>query len=119
MDCSFKLDQPSLLYLIQNEDLNALKIGIMNSDTQRLYQHKKNGWGFYASWQFERGQQALDFETETLHWFRQVKGLRPAVEPHLMPQGGSTETASLFEISTQEVESYIQSLAGEECLIAC
>jgi predicted GIY-YIG superfamily endonuclease len=119
IDCSYKLDQPSLIYLIENQDLNALKIGVMNSDTQRLYHHKKYGWSFYASWQFETGRQALDFETEILRWMRQDKQLHPSVEPHLMPQNGHTETASLFEISLDEVERHIQQLVGEECLIAC
>lgn len=121
-DYTYKLDQPSLIYLIEHTEIRALKIGIMNSDTERLNQHYSYGWDLVQTWQFETGKESLDFEKEILKWLRNDKKVSPHfnVKSYLSKDGcGHTETAATYDISTDELESYIQNLVGDLCLVPC
>lgn len=53
---SVDVNKPSLVYLVENPTLQALKVGIMNSHSDRLKVHKRYGWLLRGVWQFESGR---------------------------------------------------------------
>ncbi|WP_157594769.1 hypothetical protein [Streptosporangium amethystogenes] len=98
------------LYLVVHEDYQALKWGIANLE-HRLSQHVSQGWKQVARWDFELTRDAWAFERQVKIWVRS-QGIPKALRADQMKYGGHTETALLADISSVDVQQYIESLIG-------
>lgn len=87
---------PSYLYLIENENQTAFKIGVgnftKNPRTDRLKAHMRQKWKVLEIWKFESGAEAYAREQEVLAHIRINLKLPPFLSKPDMPQGGWTET---------------------------
>jgi recombinational DNA repair protein (RecF pathway) len=107
-DWGIDYDAPSIVYLVASKDLNALKVGITTaSNNSRLDAHRRNGWLAERVWQCPTGYDAERVEQAVLEWWRNSLGAPEATEPEDMPQGGFTETASLFHVDLDETTARI------------
>jgi hypothetical protein len=88
-------DGPGLVYLMRNQSLNALKIGITSnsSTSDRVSVHENKGWGLLSKWEFSSTWQAYLIEQQIISWWRDELELGNGVAPEQMPQGGFSETA--------------------------
>lgn len=88
---------PALIYLIENEDLEAVKVGITGIDRiyDRVQIHVANGWSLIGKWETSSGYTAMSVEDVILRFWREDLELPIAADPDEMPQGGWTETAPL------------------------
>jgi hypothetical protein len=68
----------------------------------RVRQHRKYGWELVRRWDFDLGADAREVEQAVLRWWRDDLGVSDAVPKADMPQGGSTETASLLWVDVDE-----------------
>lgn len=102
-DSSYDYFGEAIFYFIENEKLDALKIGIAGKSTRRLAAHKQNGWNIINSIETAYGYQAWYAEGKVLAWLRSTKGLPAHVEEKFMPQGGFTETFEKGKITEKEV----------------
>jgi len=87
---------PSYLYLIENEDQTAFKIGVgnfvKNPKSDRIKAHLRNKWRVLEVWKFDTGAEAYAREQEVLTHIRINLKLPPFLSKADMPQGGWTET---------------------------
>jgi Zn ribbon nucleic-acid-binding protein len=87
---------PSYLYLIENEDQTAFKIGVgnfvKNPKSDRIKAHLRNKWRVLEVWKFDTGAEAYAREQEVLTHIRTNLKLPPFLSKADMPQGGWTET---------------------------
>jgi hypothetical protein len=102
-DSSFDYFGPAIFYLVKNESLSAMKIGIAGKDTKRLSAHKSNGWEVVKVIDTPYGYQAWYAEGKVLSWLRSDVGLPACVDSATMPQGGFTETFPAGEIDSEIV----------------
>jgi hypothetical protein len=102
-DSAFDYFGEAIFYLIENKDLNALKVGIAGKTTKRLASHKNNGWTLLHKIETTYGYQAWYAEGKVLAWLRSEKGLPAFLEDSSMPQGGFTETFQRGKISEKEI----------------
>ena len=88
-------DSPGLVYLMNNQSLNALKIGIASnsSTSDRIKAHENREWGLLRRWEFPSTWQAFQIEQKVISWWRDELELGNGVVPEQMPQGGFSETA--------------------------
>ena len=91
-DSSYDFFGEAIFYLIENEKLDALKIGIAGKTTKRLAAHRNNGWKILNTKETSYGYQAWYAEGKVLAWLRTELQLPAFVEEKNMPQGGFTET---------------------------
>ena len=103
------LRKPATLYLIEQPELRAAKIGIAESTSDRIDVHIRHGWRVIKVWQFKTGELAGRAENAVLEYFRYELKLPPFLRPADMPQGGFTETVSRGAISTAAIEKAILS----------
>jgi len=103
------LDAPATLYLIEQPELRAAKIGIAESTSDRIDVHIRYGWKVLKVWQFKTGDLAGRAENAVLEYFRNELKLPPFLRPADMPQGGYTETVSISAVSTGAIERVISS----------
>ena len=103
------LDKPATLYLIEQPELRAAKIGIAESTSDRIDVHMRHGWKILKVWQFKTGELAGKAESAVLEYFRDELKLPPFLRPVDMPQGGYTETVSISAVSTGAIEQVISS----------
>ncbi|MEV1246423.1 hypothetical protein [Nonomuraea sp. NPDC049750] len=68
------------------------------------------GWQVVGRWEASVVQDAREIEREVLAWFSRL-GIPYAFERGEMKYRGYTETASLENISTEQVEKFIELLA--------
>jgi hypothetical protein len=96
----FQFHLPGYLYLIANEKMGALKVGIATSGIRqdRLNVHVRHGWLLYRKIHFDIGNDAYLLEQEVLKWMREEMKLPAFLTAMDMPQGGWTETVSDAEI---------------------
>lgn len=87
----FKPAQPAIVYLILNEALSAIKVGIGHREGDRLDRHRKNGWAVIAE-DRASGELAVEIERHILGWWRGELGLPPYLSAAEMPYRGWTET---------------------------
>jgi hypothetical protein len=101
-----------LLYLVSNEVLNSLKIGISRMDSQadRIQSHQEYGWKLEKCWNFDSHSNAQQVEGATIAWWRNHLKMGPSAANYEMPQGGYTETVSLDAISFLDVYEYVNKL---------
>lgn len=70
----YGIGEPGYLYLLAKEDLGLQQFGISNSPTNRVAQHKKNGWAVLDVVGPADGRWVLETETALKAFFRE-KGL--------------------------------------------
>jgi hypothetical protein len=106
---------PAYFYIIQNDDLRALKVGISNlvRRTDRITAHSKQGWTLLYRQDLDTGEMAFQLEQQVLTWLRQEKKLGIYLVKDQMPQGGWTETVDSAEISVLEVRHFFEDLLTE------
>lgn len=88
-------DKPSYLYLISNQNMEAMKIGITNVSSPRLSQWEKLGWVIIKTWEAD-GNKIRALENETLKWIRHELKLSPVLKKSDLPKmAGWRETFSI------------------------
>ena len=102
-DSAFDYFGEAIIYLVKNEALSALKIGIAGSQTKRMAAHRQNGWSVVQVVTVPYGYQAWYTEGKILSWLRFDLGLQSCVESKDMPQGGFTETFPIHGIATTKL----------------
>lgn len=102
---TFSYNQPSYFYVLENDLLQSLKVGISNckSRDDRIAVHAKKGWKLIHRIDFENGFLAYDFEQTLLNHLRKNLGIPIHLSKSEMPQGGFTETSSVDFISLAEL----------------
>ena len=103
----FRFNEPAMLYLITNRELQAHKIGITNLKDKkvnsRMMKHSAQGWETFKILELPNGEAAMKLETEILRWLRFELGMKQFLSPELMPQGGATETVDASEIDLSTI----------------
>ena len=103
------LNKPATLYLIEQPELRASKIGIAEYSSDRIDLHIRHGWRVVKVWQFKTGELAGVAENAVLDFFRNELKLPPFLSPSDMPQGGYTETVSSAGITLERIEAVVRS----------
>jgi hypothetical protein len=103
----FDFTAPSVLYLLHHEALDALKIGVTNAGTNRLRDHRREGWEV-AGRVKGTGEAVYLAERAVLGWWREELALPPHVSSNSMPQGGWTETVSASAVSIPDVLAFMR-----------
>ncbi len=102
-----KPDKPSRIYLIV---LNGeyLKIGIYNTGTNRIENHKRNGWDVVQQWDVATGTVAREIELRTIRYWqgRGVEAVGRGVVPKAMgilrrSKSGALISQKRFALSTK------------------
>jgi hypothetical protein len=100
-----------------------LKIGITNKNgrNNRINYHIKQGWKLDKLWELPTGEKAHYIERNVISQWKSI-GIKPAVSPELareiLAHGGRTETASLNEITIEEVVHMIKKAIPDFALLA-
>lgn len=107
--------KPTHIYLLQNSASKTLKIGItaLSSTTDRIAEHKRNGWSTIHVWTAQSNRIARNVESSVLRWWRSELGAPAAMGAAQMPQGGYTETIELRLVSADQCVSYVNSLLSD------
>ncbi|ASN39189.1 hypothetical protein CGQ24_09280 [Arthrobacter sp. 7749] len=84
-----------MTYLLVNEELGAIKVGVTAVGSNRLSSFRRYGWEAAHIEKFETGFDAMSVERQILDWWRNDLALPAYLSPEDMPVGGSTETAEL------------------------
>lgn len=94
--------KPGFIYVMTNEELLAVKIGIggTSSKQNRIEQHKRFGWQLYKKLNLATAEIAYELEQEILSWIRNELDLPIFLSADEMPQGGHTETVSAEELDS-------------------
>lgn len=95
-------DDPAVIYLIVNEDLGAVKIGIAKAGSARLDQHRRHGWREELLVETV-GLEARRAERAVLDLWR-GHGVPEGVTAEQMPQAGHTETAPVERVDLVEIK---------------
>jgi hypothetical protein len=103
------------LYLIRNESLAAIKIGVTTDAARRsrLEVHARNGWELIDTRRTSTGAAAEILESAVLAWWRNDLHMPIATAHAEMPQGGYTETAPLGMVNVPLLWQRIDSLLNE------
>lgn len=104
-------NKPATLYLIEQPELRASKIGIAEYSSDRIDLHVRHGWRVVKVWQFKTGELAGEAENAVLDFFRYELKLPPFLGPSDMPQGGYTETVSSAGVTLEGIETVIRRVA--------
>jgi hypothetical protein len=109
---------PGLFYFIENQTLQARKVGVTNPGVknQRTKLFKKFGWTIIETLESDNGYLILDIETHVLRWIRKELGLPRYLDSEDMNHmGGASETFSASDPSNEvilkkimEIHSHIQ-----------
>jgi hypothetical protein len=98
--------RPTLLYVLQHDEHEAGKIGIMNAGTARLDQHRSTGWTVVATTWFDEGWKAVAVERAVLDLLKAERAA-PFLAARLMQYGCHTETFDLRQRSVASVRTMI------------
>jgi hypothetical protein len=111
-ESGINFSQPSYFYIMKNDSLNSIKVGISNDDSNsnRIKHHKRFGWAPIRQFNFDTGKQAAEIENLVLRWIRKEKMLGVHLSSELMPQGGFSETVDADEITTEEIVKFVEHL---------
>lgn len=107
----FKAGERSTVYLLGNNGLGALKIGITDCSGLRLSLHQRRGWSPICTVETP-GDRALFIEKNILRWWRVELSLPPFLGRQEMPQGGQSETVELDMINIPATIERIKQLAA-------
>lgn len=101
--------KPGILYFLEHRDWSSFKIGITNTEGNRLKSLYKDGWVPLQLTTFDYGADAEIIESECLRWIRTELHLPPYLNSGLMTRtGGWTETFSSELVSEKTVKDYIE-----------
>lgn len=112
-DIGFKPQQPALLYLITHFQMNAVKVGITNTNTiiSRLSQFKRHGWTIHKKYTFKKGIHASLIEDDIMAWLKKDLKLTNHLTPKDMPiTGGHSETFNADSITVLEIQKKVEQL---------
>lgn len=112
-DIGFKPQKPAILYLISHKQMNAIKVGITNTETKisRLNQFKRQGWLVDKKYPFKKGIHASKIENEIIRWLKKDLRLTNYLSSAEMPiTGGHSETFDADLITTIEMQKKIKEL---------
>ena len=106
-------NSPGQIYLMKNQSLNALKVGIMSTSSvvDRVSVHQSKGWELISKWETASTWHAYSVEQQIVCWWRDELELENGAHPSQMPQGGFSETALFsdeLEITTlAQIERFL------------
>lgn len=100
------INDTALIYLIRSDCLSALKIGIGKEGSDRLINHKLNGWVPLKVWNEIAVDVARAAEARVLRNWRKA-GIPVACTKEQMPQGGWTETVPLDMVDIAKVRRWV------------
>lgn len=113
---AFSPVKPGILYLIKQEKLRAMKVGITNgtSSSDRLDSFQKAGWEVVSVWRHPEGWRVSELESQVLTWIRSQLKLPVYLSSQEMGSlGGWTETFSLDGPNHELIISQIEAQASE------
>jgi hypothetical protein len=119
-DCNtggFETAKSAYLYLIKHTELQALKIGISNSDSRpnRVNVWKQMGWELIQIWEHDYGSAVRNTEQEVLRTFvRGVLNLPPILSKEEMGGSGQKETFDLRPLVVEAVTNQIDQVLAEK-----
>ncbi len=100
----FQRSSSAILYFIENHEIGAKKIGIANSNSNRLSKFESCGWKVKQVWESSIGSIPLAVETEVLRWIRRELKLPPYLgEAEMEGMGGWSETFSSSGLSDTDL----------------
>lgn len=111
--CALKginMNNPSYVYLITNNHLNAHKVGMGNHKKRndRLARFLKEGWKAFRVWETQTGAEAIDIEREVFKILRQEMKIPVFLSKDDMPKTeGHTETVDADLITLVKLEKII------------
>ncbi len=114
LDCAdhgFKPHVPAIVYIVTNERLAAVKVGICAADpaNARLGELRRAGWMLDQKTTFPKGKDARSVEKEVLRRWRSRQWL-PVLDLG-MRYVGYTETVSLTSTSLEEIRVEVRAVA--------
>lgn len=112
----FRARERATVYLIQYPEQGAIKIGITDSQSNRMSNHRKRGWHLLNRVEVAGGL-ALAIEKSVLRWWRIELGLPPHLSKSEMPQGGWTETVDADAIDIPVTIERIRMLAASQTIV--
>jgi DNA-directed RNA polymerase subunit M/transcription elongation factor TFIIS len=113
METGFDYKKPAVLYVISNEILNSIKVGITNTNygDRRLSTFRLRGWEIQKKYEFSVGKEASEIEAKIFKWLRKDLNLPVHLTAKLMPKtGGHTETVSADSITVLEIQKKVEEL---------
>jgi hypothetical protein len=113
METGFDYKKPAVLYVISNEKLNSIKVGIttINKRDRRLNVFRLRGWEIQKKYEFSVGKEASEIEAQVFRWLRIDLNLPVHLIAKLMPKtGGHTETVNADSITVLEIQKKIEEL---------
>jgi len=107
---------PTNYYIMKNDELNAIKVGIGNVGRRqdRIKQHQSYGWTLYYKYELGTGEFALEIEQSILVWIRQDLKLPIYLSKSEMPHGGWTETVDADSISVLQIKLKFEALLSDK-----
>lgn len=93
----------AFLYLMHNEELNSLKVGVASTSSRydRIEAHQKYGWNLLKSWKISSGRVAEAVEKLVLKYWRDELSEPIHLDSYQTPQNGWTETV-LFSLELKD-----------------
>jgi hypothetical protein len=96
--------QAGVFYFIQNQELQARKMGIANQTSKRLNEFAKRGWVVNFTVESSNGNAILDLETAMFRWLRKEIELPVHLAKRDMQRmAGFTETFGMDKVTNDEV----------------
>lgn len=112
-DCcgtGFRPNSPALVYIVSN--VHGHKVGVMGLESQRLEDHRRNGWQTMCTWRFSIGRDAYLVEQATLRRLRKTLGLPQFATVQQMRQGGATETVADVHVSLDDLIAMVEEVTA-------
>lgn len=110
----FDPKKPSYLYILKNDELNAIKVGIGNSNLKnndRITVFKASGWKLYKKWDFEKGIDAWTTEKGIFQIIRKELRIPQYLTKSEIGYGhGHTETINADLIVLSDLENIVRSV---------
>jgi hypothetical protein len=109
----FDCDKPAYLYLIARP--NQFKIGIYNIESNRITEHKRNGWDLLEQRYYEIGREAYAEEQRILDMI-ESRNIPLGAVAFREPFDGYTEAWNAADLFVESFESLFQKLFGQKPL---
>ena len=108
----FDPKKPSYLYILMNDKLNAIKVGIGNSNLRnndRIKVFKASGWKLCKKWNFEKGIDAWTTEKRVFQIIRKELRIPQHLTKSEIGYGhGHTETINADLIALSDLEDIVE-----------